>query len=145
MPLVLTRQAPLRLPRRWRAEIVASERGWHLAVTHAGPRGATHPKYYTLDAKGCLELLAGVKRGWRRIAFHRGLRRASPGASLRGIYASSGAVAVGRDLLGDHVAVFGLRLRTRRAVARFRRAVHACVRLGRAFRRELARNRGRLA
>jgi hypothetical protein len=116
--LVLTAKAPLRVPRRWRAEVVASARGWHLAVTRPGPARGSPPRRHAFDGKACLGILADVKRGWRRIALRRRLGRASPGASLRGIYSSSGPVQVGRDLLGDHVLALGVEPRTRRGAAR---------------------------
>jgi len=61
---------------------------------------------------------AEVARLLGAVADRRSVGRASPGASLRGIYSCSGPVQVGRDLLGDHVLALGVEPWTRRGAAR---------------------------
>jgi hypothetical protein len=143
MSPTLTGRAPLRIPRR--AEVVASARGWHLAVAHAEPDSRRQPKYYLLDRRKCLELLLAVRRAWWRIEFQRAARGAAPGARLEGLYVSSELVEVRRDLLGDHVRVLGVKLRRAGRVRAFRRGLLASMRLGRRFSAELAASAGRLA
>ncbi len=147
MSAVLTSRAPLRAAGRWRAEIVATDRRWHLSVAHLGEGRHELPRYYACDRRRCLELVVTVKRAWRRILFARKVRRGSPGTIVKGVYDVSGGLVEVRPgrLLGDHVRVLGVRLRTSRDVRAFRRAMIASVRLGQRLQAELRDGRGRLA
>ena len=143
LSLTLTGRAPLKIPRK--AEIVASAQKWQLAITHFEPDNRAQPKYYLFDRRKCLDLILAVKRAWWRIAFHRAMRKAAPGTRLEGIYTASELLELKRDLFGDHISLFGMRLRKARHVKAFRRGMLASMRLGRRFSGELVRNRNRLA
>jgi hypothetical protein len=141
MSLILTRKAPLRVPRRWKADIVASPHRWHLAVSCFGRDRWQLPKYRECDQGKCLELLVAVKRAWRKVCVSRSVERISPGTRIRGVYASSGLVEIRQDFLGNYVSVFGLRLRTERKIKSFRRQLIASMRLGQKYQKELEKNR----
>lgn len=141
--LTLIGKAPLRIQRK--AEIVASTQKWHLAITHVEPDNRAQPKLYVFDRRRCLDLVLAVKRAWWRIAFHEAMRKSVPGTRIEGIYTASEFLELKRDLFGDHIALFGVKLRRRRHVRAFRRSMIAVMRLGRRFSHELVRNGNRLS
>ncbi len=143
MSLTLTGRAPLAIHSH--PEVVASARGWYLAVVHHEPDNRQVPKHYRLDRRACLDLLLAVKRAWWRIQFSRAARNRSPGMQIEGLYVTSPLVEVAHSLLGEHVRVLGVKLRTAKSVRAFRQSLIASMRLGRQLVAELARNAAKLA
>jgi len=140
MSLILARKAPLRVGYGWKAEVVASRHGWHLAVTCSRPEAGRWLGIVSFDIRACLGLLLALKRAWGKVCFHRNVKKTSPGTIIKGLYSSSEMPAIGVDIFGDYVQVFGLKLRTQRQLNRFRASLLSSLRLGQRFHRSIRKN-----
>jgi hypothetical protein len=141
MSFIVTRKAPLRAGRRWDVKIVATEQKWFLSITHFAPESGVRPRYYEYGKRKCLGLLLDAKRAWWKVSFAKKIKSMPSRTDLRGEFIWSEMVQIRSGYFGDHMLVFGAKIRTKRSFDKFRRELISSMKMGRGFRKELLRNK----